>query len=119
MSFMVRTLFYGGSFDPIHYGHLRCARAVAEATGFASVVLIPSWRSPHKTDSTSGASPADRFNMCKLVTIYDEKFQLDDLEIRRGGASYTLETVQTLKAAGYTEVNWLIGADQLAALPRW
>jgi nicotinate-nucleotide adenylyltransferase len=116
---MARTLFYGGSFDPIHYGHLRCARAVADKAGFASVVLVPSWRSPHKPDSTSAALPVDRLAMCKLVTSYDEKFQVDEIEIRRGGPSYTLDTVRALKAASYSEVNWLIGADQLAALPRW
>ena len=119
MSSMSRTLFYGGSFDPVHYGHLRCARAVADVAGFASVVLVPSWRSPHKIDSTGGASPVDRLALCKLVTNYDQKFAVDDREIRRGGASYTMETVRALKVAGHSEVNWLIGADQLTALPRW
>jgi nicotinate-nucleotide adenylyltransferase len=116
---MARTLFYGGSFDPIHYGHLQSARSVAERVGFARVVLVPSWRSPHKLGTTGGASPDDRLAMCKLATTGDDIFDVDDLELTRGDVSYTIDTVRLLKQRGHSEVNWLIGADQLPTLPRW
>jgi nicotinate-nucleotide adenylyltransferase len=116
---MTRTLYYGGSFDPIHYGHLRSARSVAEVAGFSRVVLVPSWQSPHKQGAVGGAPPRDRLVMCKLAATSDEIFAVDDLELARSGPSYTIDTVRALKARGVSEVNWLIGADQLSAFPRW
>lgn len=116
---MTRTLCYGGTFDPIHYGHLRCARAVATVGGFGRVLLIPSWQSPHKLDATALTKPADRLAMCKLAASGEENFDVEDIEIRHGKPSYTIDTVRWLKEKGYPEVHWLIGADQVPALPRW
>jgi nicotinate-nucleotide adenylyltransferase len=116
---MASILHYGGSFDPIHYGHLHCAAAVAAKVGFTEVVLVPGWQSPHKSQGGNGASADDRLAMCKLAATFDPIFKVDDLEIRRGGPSFTIDTVRALRAIGLTEVNWLIGADQLLALPRW
>lgn len=116
---MTRTLCYGGSFDPIHYGHLRCSKAVAEAGGFGQILLIPSWQSPHKLEAATRTSPNDRLAMCKAATSGEKIFEVTDLEIRRGGPSYTIDTVRALKQMGMPEINWLIGADQVPALPRW
>jgi nicotinate-nucleotide adenylyltransferase len=117
---MTRTLYYGGSFDPIHFGHLVCSKVAAEAGGFERVVLIPSWQSPLKMGAqASNASPADRLAMCKLATRDDPFFAVDELEIARASTSYTFDTVATIKNRGESEVNWLIGADQLMSLQRW
>lgn len=116
---MAKLLFYGGSFDPIHFGHLRCSQAMARAGGFGTVVLIPCAQSPHKSDPHNNASAIDRLAMCKLAAREDEIFQVDDIEIQRGGPSYTIDTIGALKARGLDEIHWLIGADQLPALPQW
>ena len=116
---MSKILCYGGSFDPIHLGHLRCARVVAETAGFDKVMLIPCAQSPLKQASADGASAVDRLAMCKLVASGDEIFQINDLELQRGGRSFTIDTIRQLKQQGMAPIYWLIGTDQLAALPQW
>jgi nicotinate-nucleotide adenylyltransferase len=111
-------LCFGGSFNPIHYGHLICARAVAEARGFDGVVLIPCSRPPHKPDAVL-ASAKDRLAMCRLAIEGACGWSVDDLEIVRGGPSYTINTVRELRQRGWGEVHWLIGADMVAGLPKW
>lgn len=117
---VMRRLCFGGSFNPVHHGHLICARAIAEAAGFDRVVLIPSARPPHKPEAYELASGEDRLEMCRLAaSVEPEVFEVSDIEIGRGGASYTIETVRALKRAGWGEVHWLIGADMLMDLPQW
>jgi nicotinate-nucleotide adenylyltransferase len=117
------ALHFGGSFNPIHHGHLRCAEAVAKQAGYDRVVLVPSARPPHKPDKAELASVEDRLAMCRLAI--DERgggtptFEVFDIETRHDGPSYTLDTVQALRAAGETDVHWLIGADMLLYLPKW
>ncbi len=116
----MNTLYFGGSFNPIHHGHLLGARAAAEAGGYERVVLIPSARPPHKTGDLADA--ADRLAMCRLAVAGDEMFEVDDLELRREGASYTLQTVRELAGrtpAPQEPIHWLIGADLLAGLVNW
>jgi len=112
-------LCFGGSFNPIHHGHLLCARAVAERLGFEGVLLIPSAQPPHKPDQSQIAPAKDRLAMCQLAVSGDNFFGISDLELRRNGPSYTLETVRQLKSAGWPAVSWLIGADMLNTLPTW
>jgi len=113
------TLWFGGSFNPIHNAHLICARAVAERGGFDRIILVPSAQPPHKPGSTDLAAPEHRLAMCRLATAGDPLFDVDDLELRRSGPSYTIDTVLELKRRGEKQVNWLIGADMLAILPQW
>lgn len=115
----MRTLCFGGSFNPIHHGHLLCARAVAEAAGFDRVRLVPNQQSPHKTKVTDLGPPHDRLAMCRLAVEGDDLFAVDELELARPGPSYTLDTARLLRAADGGPVHWLIGADQVAALPNW
>lgn len=116
----MRRLCFGGSFNPIHHGHLICARAVAEAGGFAKVLLIPSAQPPHKPFTGDLAAPADRLAMCRLAAMAQpDLFEVDDLELRRAGPSYTIQTVRELRARGWNQVDWLIGADMLRLLPQW
>jgi nicotinate-nucleotide adenylyltransferase len=109
---------FGGTFNPVHFGHLISARAVGEALG-ADIVLVPCNRQPHKGDSAEMASAADRLEMCRLAVQGVPGFEVDDCEIKRGGASFTIETVRELKAAGWGEVHWLIGMDQVKTLSSW
>jgi nicotinate-nucleotide adenylyltransferase len=84
------------------------------------LVLIPSATSPHKVGHADMANAEDRLAMTRLAVAGDPLYEVDELELRRGGPSYTIDTVRELKARrGWEEVNWLIGADQVAALPRW
>ncbi|MCJ7543136.1 MAG: nicotinate-nucleotide adenylyltransferase [Phycisphaerae bacterium] len=109
---------FGGTFDPVHYGHLIIARAVAEAKGFSRVTLVPANNPPHKPPTRAPA--ADRLEMLKLAVEGDGLFEVCDLELHRQGPSYTLNTLQALrdKPAG-ARMHWLIGADSLAELPHW
>lgn len=120
------SLYFGGSFNPVHHGHLRCAEAVAAQAGYDRVVLIPSARPPHKPNSPDLAPAADRLAMCRLAITERARassaspvFEVSDIETRRSGPSYTIDTVAELRAAGEREVSWLIGADMLMHLPHW
>lgn len=113
------SLFFGGSFNPIHVGHLICARAVAQARGFDRVILVPSAQPPHKPDQSQLASPDDRLAMVQLAIADEPLFAVDALELERPGPSYTIDTVRELQRRGHRQVHWLIGADMLAVLPKW
>jgi nicotinate-nucleotide adenylyltransferase len=126
----MRRLCFGGSFNPIHFGHLGCARAAAERLGYGRVVLIPTGRPPHKRtpqDTATLADAPDRLAMCRLATGAepDGLFEVDEVEIGRAELSYTVDTANALKQHGWGDpqsggkIAWLIGADQLNDLPRW
>lgn len=112
-------LYFGGSFNPLHVGHLLVAQAVAEAGGFDRVVLVPSAQPPHKRAAADMAEPVDRLKMCQLVAEADPLFEVSAIELGRQAPSYTIDTVRSLKMGGEGEVNWLIGADALHDLPKW
>ncbi|MBC8108756.1 MAG: nicotinate (nicotinamide) nucleotide adenylyltransferase [Anaerolineae bacterium] len=116
-------LCFGGSFNPIHNGHLLCARAAAESRGFKQVVVIPSAQPPHKPQDSNLAAPEDRFAMARLACEFSShgsiQYVPSDIEIARAGPSYTIETVRELRKIGWPEVWWLIGADMLNYLPKW
>lgn len=112
-------LCFGGSFNPVHAGHLLVARAVAEASGFDRVVLIPSAQPPHKPEAADLADARHRLAMCQAVANRDPFFEVEALELERDGPSYTLETARELKRRGWPKVAWLIGADMVQILPKW
>ena len=112
-----RWLHFGGSFDPVHHGHLIVSRAAAEAAGLDGVNLILSNRSPHKTDTPPTAA-ADRLRMLELAVEGDGFFRVDGRELDRPPPSYTSDTCRKLLAET-GRVDWLIGGDQVEALPRW
>ena len=113
-------LCFGGSFNPIHVGHLLVARAVAEALRFERVVLIPSAHPPHKPRAADLAESCHRLEMCQAVSRADPFFEVDSLELHRAGPSYTIDSVRELAGRGMsTPVSWLIGADMLQILPKW
>lgn len=116
----MRRLCLGGSFNPIHHGHLICARAVAEAAGFGRVVLIPAGQPPHKPQTPDIVPAEHRLEMCRLAAgLESDLFEVCDVELRRPGQSYTIDTVRLLLSQGWQQVHWLIGADMLQILPQW
>lgn len=116
----MRRLWLGGSFNPIHHGHLICARAATEAGGFDRIVLVPSSRPPHKPDSAELAAAPDRLVMCRLAASQDSLFEVDDLELQRDRPSYTLDTARILASRHPSDrISWLIGTDTLPQLPTW
>lgn len=112
-------LCFGGSFNPIHHGHLIGARAVAERAGFDRIVLIPNAISPLKLAASQLAAPHHRLAMCRLAVEGDPLFEVDDLELARPGPSYTIDTARELRRRGWQTVHWLIGADAVPTLPKW
>jgi nicotinate-nucleotide adenylyltransferase len=114
-------LCLGGSFNPIHLGHLICSRAVAERCGYAGVRLIPAATNPHKA-ATDLAETRHRLAMCQAAVAGDPFFLVDPIELNREGPSYTFDTVTQLLASGAEpgpKVAWLVGADHLGRLHAW
>jgi nicotinate-nucleotide adenylyltransferase len=119
---MRKKICFGGTFNPIHHGHLLCARAAVEAmgaTGTQSVVLFPAGSPPHKPGETDLAAAEHRLEMCRLAIAGSGVFEIDDRELRRAGPSFTIDTARQLRQDGWDEVTWLIGSDMLNMLPRW
>jgi nicotinate-nucleotide adenylyltransferase len=116
----VKRLLYGGSFDPIHAGHLALARAAARALGADRVSLVPAADAPHKRGAAA-APAADRLEMCRRAVAGDPLIDVLDIEVARGGVSYTIDTVRELKAGACRgdQLMLLIGQDQLADLTNW
>lgn len=116
----MRRVLFGGSFDPVHAGHLQVADAAARALGADRVSFVPAAQSPHKPGGTA-ASAEDRLEMLRRAVAGDARFDVLDVELRRGGRSYTYDTVRELldgPCRGDALV-LLIGADQLADLSKW
>jgi nicotinate-nucleotide adenylyltransferase len=111
---------YGGSFNPIHHGHLIVAQAVAERLGVGRLVLIPSASPPHKHGED--LAPAEhRLAMARLAVADDPSFEVSDVEVRRSGPSYSFVTVEEYRRAAGPDVPvfWVIGADTLPELHTW
>lgn len=117
---MAGFLLYGGSFNPIHHGHLIVARSVAEQRAFSRVVLIPSRRPPHKRDDELAPAEA-RLALCHVAVEGDSLFEVSDWEMQQSGPNYTLTTVRHFRALypPPARLAWLIGMDSLAELATW
>jgi len=115
---MKRTGLMGGTFDPIHIGHLLAAEAAREAAGLDEVWFVPSFVPPHKPQP--GASGEDRRAMVELAIAGHPGFRVEETELKRGGVSYTIDTVNTLKA-DYPDRSfyWIVGTDMMNDLPNW
>ena len=118
MSSKTRVGLMGGSFDPIHLGHITIAGEARDALQLSHVLFLPSGRPPHKAHL--GASPAQRLEMTRLAVEPLPWAQASDVEVCRQGTIYTVDTLQILssqhpEAAFY----YIIGADTLRDLPNW
>lgn len=115
----MRTGILGGSFDPVHNGHLILARAAKEELGLDRVIFIPANISPHKTN-TRMSTGADRLAMIRLAIENEPGFEACDCELHRPPPSYTLDTLHGLKSRHpKDEFYLLIGADNVAKFGTW
>jgi nicotinate-nucleotide adenylyltransferase len=116
---MRRIGLFGGSFDPIHLGHLLAAQAAREELDLERLFFIPAAQSPFKPDAPS--TPAvDRLRLLRLALAGQTWCEIDEQEIKRGGVSYTIDTVRDYanRFPG-AQLFYLIGADHLPQLPMW
>lgn len=115
----LRLGIFGGSFDPVHYGHLLLAECCREQCSLDRIRFIPAAVSPHKI----GAEPVsaeERVEMLKLAIGGHEHFEVSTSEIDRGGVSYTVETMATLREeVADRDLFFLMGADSLFDFPNW
>jgi nicotinate-nucleotide adenylyltransferase len=107
----------GGTFDPIHLGHIAAAEAAQRALNLGSIVLIPSRIPPHRTEPAS-ASPDDRLAMTQLATGDRRDWSVSRLELDRDGPSYTYDTLVALGKPG-TQIFFITGADAFSEIATW
>ena len=115
----MKICIFGGTFDPPHIGHLLVAQTVCEAENFDKILFMPANKPPHKKN-ISGVK--DRLNMLNIAIEGNPNFEISDLEIKRGGVSYTIETLKTMKSSVVKEDDelfYLIGSDSLLELDTW
>lgn len=109
---------FGGTFNPIHYGHLRAAEEVREKLGFEKILFIPSGKPPLKTKDIAAA--AHRFEMARLAILDNPFFEISDIEIKRTGKSYTVKTIEELrKTYPSREFYLILGIDAFLDIPNW
>lgn len=115
-----RVGWLGGSFDPVHDGHLAIARAAAAAHALERVLLVPARLPPHKLDKQL-ALPEQRLELLTLASADDALLEPCDVELHRDGPSYSLDTALALRdrLGPDVELYYIIGADTLADLPTW
>ncbi len=114
-----RLGIFGGSFDPIHKGHLEPVEEVRRSLRIGKVLFVPAHAAPHKPTGTS-ASSHHRFAMAALATAPFPDFFLTDFEATRGGTTYTIETLRHLRAnLPGTEIVLFIGSDSLLTFHSW
>jgi len=106
----------GGTFDPIHVGHLAIAEEARDALGLARILFVPAGRPPHKPESAVTAV-RHRVAMVELAIADNDAFELDRIEVDRPGPSYTVDTVEAL--ARDADVTMILSAETFAELPAW
>ena len=113
---IARVGVFGGSFNPIHFGHLLVADEVAEALDLSRLLLVPAAIPPHKRGEELAPARA-RFEMTALAARGHERFEVCDLELRRSGPSYTVDTLDALQGRG--ELYLVIGSETFLDLLSW
>lgn len=109
---------FGGTFDPVHYGHLRTAFEMLQALDFSMVRFVPCGDPPHR--GTTFASAEQRLRMVKAATSNQDGFQVDDREILRDGPSYSIDTLLSLREEFPTcSLGLIVGMDAFLGLPGW
>lgn len=115
----MRIGLLGGTFDPVHYGHLLLAESCREQGRLDEVWFIPAAVPPHKQDQIL-SQPAERIEMLKLAIGGHESFRISEIELQRGGVSYTVDTLEAVrKERPADELFLLMGGDSLHDLPTW
>jgi nicotinate-nucleotide adenylyltransferase len=108
---------FGGTFNPVHTGHLRVAEEIREDFRLEEVYFIPSHVPPHKDAGIAGP-PGERMRMLRAAVRGNAFFKVSDLEIKRGGISYTLDTLKKLERR-FDEIFFIIGADAFKQIDTW
>lgn len=109
----------GGTFNPIHNGHILLGEYCKQQLGLDKVILIPTYTPPHK-ESKYLVDEEHRLNMCKLSTLNYQNYEVSDIEMKRKGKSYTYETLISLKELYSCDTLYLIvGADMFLTLDKW
>lgn len=117
----MKTCLFGGTFDPPHFGHLIVAQTIFEAEHFDKIVFIPAHIPPHKKGKKISSLEL-RLEMLKIAIKDNPNFEISDIEIKRGGISYSLETVRDYKEQtelSRDELFYLIGSDSLKLFYAW
>ncbi len=110
----------GGSFNPPHIGHLIVASDAFEALGLDVLMIVPAAANPLKGVQAAGSTPEQRLEMVRLTFGGDQRFEVSSMELERGGLSYTVDTLQALKAQyPDAELTLLMGMDSYRMLDRW
>jgi nicotinate-nucleotide adenylyltransferase len=110
---------FGGSFDPVHCGHLLVALAACEELGLDRLYFIPAAQSPFKPQSQP-APANERVRLLRLALAGQTHYEIDEQELHRGGVSYTIDTVKDyVRRFPEDELYYLVGADHIALLPKW
>jgi nicotinate-nucleotide adenylyltransferase len=116
---MERIGLFGGSFDPVHLGHLLVAQAAREELDLARLFFIPAAQSPFKPDALPTPAP-ERLRLLRLALAGQTCCEVDEQEVLRGGVSYTIDTVRDyVRRLPGSQLFYLIGADHLPQLPKW
>lgn len=117
---MTRLGVLGGTFDPVHLGHLAVGRAAAAALALDEVRLVPARIPPHRTSGPRASGP-HRFAMAALAALEQPGWTVSDVELSRDGASYSFDTLTAIAADGFaaTQIFFLIGADAFAEIATW
>ena len=115
----MRIGILGGSFNPPHTGHLVMAQEALAQLGLDKVVLMPVALPPHK-ELEDDPGPEERFELCRLAVAKDERLEVSRLELDRGGASYTADTLREVHARSPgDELVFVVGGDNAQGLPGW
>jgi len=117
---MKSVALFGGSFNPIHYGHLSIAEEVRNKYGLDKVIFIPTCLPPHK-DPAGLADARQRSIMCHLATVTNPCFEVSTFEVDKGGKSFTIDTVRHFDQlyGGKVELYFIVGADMLMEISTW
>jgi nicotinate-nucleotide adenylyltransferase len=108
----------GGTFDPIHLGHLAAAEAAVECAELDEVMFVPTGNPPHRPPAM--ASPVQRLEMCRLATADEPRFSVSDLEVVRDGPSFTLDTLLAIRSANpHAELFLVLGWDAASQFRSW
>lgn len=114
----MRIGILGGTFDPPHYGHLKLAQAAIEALQLDEVILLPASKNPFKKH-TRAAPSEHRVAMCQLLHKHEPKIAVSDMELTRGGVSYTVDTLGELQMVHPGNYWFIMGADSLKGFKDW
>jgi nicotinate-nucleotide adenylyltransferase len=117
---LAATGLFGGTFDPVHFGHLRLATELAEAFRLERVVFIPAGL-PYHRGHAAHASSEQRLTMLKLAVARDPRFDIDERELKREGETYTYDTLKEIRAERGPEavLVFLVGSDAFAKIDTW